>query len=838
MHTQAYLDRTPKDHAGRVEKLYDLGMSYHKRYCRIGDIEDLETSIQRWQEALNILPDEHPDQADLLSILGIGYQDRYKRMSTRADLDMAIQKYKEALDNTSPNHPYRAKPFDGLGEGYHARYNTTGAMVDLDIAIQYYQNALDATPKGNQKSNAQSNRTYRLGTGYLKVAIHYCQKAIDITPKDHPSQELQFHTLGRLYHDKYNKTKVLADLEIAIQQYQKAFDIVPENSPHCASRHCSFGFGYRQRYEKTGIAADLEKAIQQFQKGLDHSLSPPLDRLKSSKVLFTFYIEAKNWKSAYQAASAAVSLIPLLTSHSLEISDKQYLLTNVAGLASDAAAIALMADRTIYEAIQLLELGRGIIVGSASDLRADISHLHQKDQQLAERFIELRDHLNNSTRQTHQINHHQLPTGLTGPADQRYSTARELEQTIRAIRALPDFDRFLLTPSEDELKLAAVSGPIVFINVSDYRCDALIIEKHKLQALLLPHLHSNDVRARATTLGNLDELDMSLLEWLWNTIAEPVLNTLGFIEIFGDSWPRIWWIPTGPLTKFPIHAAGSRNSSVLDRVTSSYSASIRALVQSRQRRSKAKVVPEEGKAVFVGMERTPGCKRLPGVPKEIEMLSRLCGSTKFQVTRPQTHRSDVISALQDCRIFHFAGHGLTDQENPSNSSLILSDGLLAVASLFELNLHNHAPFLAYLSACGTGEIKQDSLTDEALHLISACQFAGFQHVIGTLWKVNDETCIETAAKTYEWMIRENMSDNSVAEGLHKASRQLRAQWLSESAARTAARVSERMAGTYNEDGPPTTEQARSSQGTARDPRTAELYEDPPLYWVPYVHFGI
>jgi CHAT domain-containing protein len=171
-------------------------------------------------------------------------------------------------------------------------------------------------------------------------------------------------------------------------------------------------------------------------------------------------------------------------------------------------------------------------------------------------------------------------------------------------------------------------GPIVVINVSDHRCDALIIEKHGFQALPLPRLQSNDVQARAVTLANPDVLDTSLLEWLWDTIAKPVLDTLGFTESPGDSWPRIWWIPTGPLAKFPIHAAGSSDSSVLDRVISSYSVSIRALVQSRQRRSKAKVL-EEGKAVFVGMERTPDHKHLPYVPKEIEMLSRLCKPTKL-----------------------------------------------------------------------------------------------------------------------------------------------------------------------------------------------------------------
>ena len=47
-----------------------------------------------------------------------------------------------------------------------------------------------------------------------------------------------------------------------------------------------------------------------------------------------------------------------------------------------------------------------------------------------------------------------------------------------------------------------------------------------------------------------------------------------------------------------------------------------------------------------------------------------------------------------------------------------------------------------------------------------------------------------------------------------------------------------MAAVRAEGGPAAMEQPRSSQATTRDPRTAKLYEDPPLYWVPYVHFGI
>jgi CHAT domain-containing protein len=179
------------------------------------------------------------------------------------------------------------------------------------------------------------------------------------------------------------------------------------------------------------------------------------------------------------------------------------------------------------------------------------------------------------------------------------------------------------------------------------------------------------------------------------------------------------------------------------------------------------------KAVLVGMEITPGQRQLHYVPEEIEKLSRLCRSMQLDVTIPQTHRDDVLSALQDCRIFHFAGYRLTHPLDPAKSSLILDDRSLSVASLFELNLHNRAPFLAYLSACGTGEIKHNNLIDKALHLISGCQLASFRHVIGTLWEVNNQSCVDAAAITYKWIKRGNMSDDSVAEGLHYASRHLR-----------------------------------------------------------------
>ncbi|KAH8887124.1 hypothetical protein GQ53DRAFT_768587 [Thozetella sp. PMI_491] len=54
-----------------------------------------------------------------------------------------------------------------------------------------------------------------------------------------------------------------------------------------------------------------------------------------------------------------------------------------------------------------------------------------------------------------------------------------------------------------------------------------------------------------------------------------------------QEWPHVWWIPTGPLRRFPLHAVGSYvtdglpATSVLDRVMSSYSLPIRSMIHSR-----------------------------------------------------------------------------------------------------------------------------------------------------------------------------------------------------------------------------------------------------------------
>lgn len=77
-----------------------------------------------------------------------------------------------------------------------------------------------------------------------------------------------------------------------------------------------------------------------------------------------------------------------------------------------------------------------------------------------------------------------------------------------------------------DLDLAAKRGPVVVIN-SNYRSDAFLITRGNIQVLPLPCI-SKELIEKKLAEGKLG--DLQTLEWLWETIAGPILDALGFTE--------------------------------------------------------------------------------------------------------------------------------------------------------------------------------------------------------------------------------------------------------------------------------------------------------------------
>ncbi|KAF3175042.1 hypothetical protein TWF788_008514 [Orbilia oligospora] len=626
--------------------------------------------------------------------------------------------------------------------------------------------------------------------------------------------------LGVMLGMRFKRTGSMDDLNRAVEAADKAVAATPQDHPDRAACLNNLGNWLGRRFDRTGSMDDLNRALSSYQEGWRCQTASPSIRITSARQAARILASQRDWEASSLLLEEAVALLPIVSPRSLDHTDKQSMLAEFSGLASMAAAISLEAGRDAYHILRLLELGRGVIASLLMDMREDISNLMQRHPNLASEFISLRDTLDSPVQRNPSIPTDNASSSWVLQTKMRHECDRKFSDLIATIRAQPGFDNFLLPPTEMELKYAACFGPVVIINISPYRCDAFIVERHRIQALKLPGLKLEDVQEHAQNLRSSSLVAIvPTLEWLWDVVCSPILDALDFKNPVSDNnWPHIWWIPTGPLSQFPLHAAGyheqKSTNTVLDRVMSSYALSVKALMHGRQHRVRSSAGFGVDQALLVAMKETPDLslnRILPFVESEVQVLEELYSSLQLKCVMPTLRKHDVLENLQRCKIFHFAGHGSSHPTEPSQSYLLLEDwktNPLTVGDIRDCRFQGNPPFLGYLSACLTGANEAKKLADEGVHLVSAFQLAGFRHVIGTLWEVSDEHCVEVARIFYETLRNEGMTDQAVCLGLHKAMRALRD-------------------GNIEKEG--TTRKLKLLGG--------EEYMTN-LFWVPYIHFGV
>lgn len=393
-------------------------------------------------------------------------------------------------------------------------------------------------------------------------------------------------------------------------------------------------------------------------------------------------------------------------------------------------------------------------------------------------------------------------------ADQRMSLAREWYELVDQVRRLPGFEDFLRPPRLDGLLPAVHGGPVVLVNVSRLRCDALIVREQGVENVDLPGLMEDEVNTRARdyliTLLNAEnaagalmlarkridqgdatraavvaydaakrshlaarlKMENNLAEvatWLWDAVAEPVMNALGHTTPVADP-PRVWWCPTGLLSLLPLHAAGHHDENdgrtVLDRVVSSYTPTLRALRETRNQTSTA-----ERRMLVVALPEAPGQAPLPAVTRERDLLVRLFADNHTLLEGSAATWAAVLSELAGHAWVHLSCHGDQDLTEPARGGVLLHDRLLTIG---EISAAEYGGEFAFLSACKTAT-GGFGLADEAITLAAALHYTGYRHVIGTLWSIYDTTAATVSESVYTSLTAGgSFNPAEAARALHQA----------------------------------------------------------------------
>jgi hypothetical protein len=629
----------------------------------------------------------------------------------------------------------------------------------------------------------------------LDELVRVGRDAVATIPADHPDRALFLTNLAAAL----SQTRA-ADLDEAIKMGREAVATIPADHPNRALYLTNLGGVLRMRLEQAASEADLDEAVSCYTAAARLDVAAPSVRVAAARSAASLL--GPDNEHAARLLETAVELLGEVAPRQLDRSDQQFVLSATQGLAAMAAAYALTCPRDdestrASTALRLLEQGRAVMLSQALDSRSDLSDLKAAHRELGRRYEELRDLLAQpaayglgtteiASRRAVDATAQQAGRSVADP----HVIAREFAAVTAQIRRLDGFTTFMLPPPLPELTRQAEGGPVVVYNVSPDRSDALILRSDGVTCARLERLRFDELidrindfyqeLAAATTAADRDdraraqEAILNTLVWLWKVAADPVLDRLGFTTrpAAESVWPRVWWAPGGLLGLLPVHAAGDHLASatggsrptVMDRVISSYTPTVRALGYARKH---ASARPPD-KALIVAMPTTPGVRgQLKNVVEEAQRVQRHFAYADMSVDGRATTPA-IIEQLRRCEIAHFACHGISDPADPSRSGLLLSDhdkDRLTVARLGHVKLERAQ--LAYLSACKTAFNPSADLRDESIDLASAFQLAGFPHVIGTLWPVDDKLSVTVANSFYQRLTTDGRLDTTrSAQALH------------------------------------------------------------------------
>jgi hypothetical protein len=626
----------------------------------------------------------------------------------------------------------------------------------------------------------------------IEEAIKYCRLLLDSNPPGGMSSCYASISLARLLKLAFDHTDDIEQLNESIGLFSAALKI-PAGQALCNDiigslisslfARDEFVLGTQSRHNPEALQATnktIQTVIEILHLAADNKFTSVHSRLTHSFRLAKSLRHLSHGEIGTNAVSAAYEKTMSLMQDSVILAPNlQFQHTHLVAMLEVENVPLDYASHLVNihqhgQAIAILERGRALLWSELRGLRTSIQHIAGVDPVLAERFTAI-------SRDLEKLTTSVLVTGGSevdgdgaengngvDPFGRLLMKQRKLleerDNIISQVRSLPGLQNFLMAPSFESLRSAASHGPVIIINHSEWRSDILIL-LHNAPPSLIPtsegfYKDANRLRddlLDAQKKRGLDSMEYdrtlaSILEDLYILVGRPVINRLQELNIPEQS--RVWWCPTSVFCSLPLHAMGPIPSNdgakryFSDLYIPSYTPTLCALIDSRNPSPQLQSSRKPSLLLVAQPDKT-----LPGVKGEISVIEELDIEVEGLILKGATTRA-VLQSLRRHELVHFACHGNLEIGKPFDASFKLYGGQrLKLLDIVNSRLP-HAEF-AFLSACHTAELTEESIADEGLHLTAALQYCGFRSVIGTTWAMADTDGRDLARRVYHSMLSGN-----------------------------------------------------------------------------------
>ena len=541
------------------------------RYTQTGQVKYLNEAII-WGDRAISFQSSCPSRASNAVMLGDALYARFEETYVPTDFDKAVSAYEIAIALETVGHPKRLSHLNILGRFLLEISVRKNSRQELDRAIDMHQEAVNGAAQDDRN---KPSYIFQLGRAYvarsnMTRSLEDLERAKDLMMKivdsvhDVSFRSSIFNNLALIYFHCFILNGSQVDLNQAIETSEKAI-LDPAQGPTLKAAHLlSLGNVLQQACIRTASPEHRLRALAAYEECLETLSAPPTIRITAACSAALLY-KSTNIQKECQLLKFAVEMLPMVSPRTLHRGEQQLRLSRLAGVATSAASASLETGGSVYEALQILEVGKAVTAHQLLDARSDITLLEEAHPNLAERFKYLRNIFDTDSEAGGDVDPFSGTENWALRARRQYDAATDFDAIIQQIRTQEGFERFLLGPLENELISIAASGPIVIFNVSQIRSDAILVTFNGLRSLRLPELKNEDIikygtlfrlaqeTIKTSNYANTTSKMKRALEWLWDVAVGPVLNELGFNQTpISTELPRIWWAANGLLNILPL----------------------------------------------------------------------------------------------------------------------------------------------------------------------------------------------------------------------------------------------------------------------------------------------
>ena len=655
------------------------------------------------------------------------------------DAAEALEAYREALEiwRALKDKRGEAETRNSMGLIFALLRDLGRAREEIGAALELFR-AL-----GNQPGEAYALNNLGLvavGAREFRQAIQYCTRAFDIlqTTSDRRGQAYALHTLG-------NAQAGLGDHQTAMKQYERSLSLKRELEDRWGEGYTlqAMAESHLARGESPAGRALLVEALS-----LRRAVHDRTGEIETLGVLADVQRKSGDLAGARTSIESAVDSIETVRSGLVSQDLRgsyfagrrdyyEFLVDVLMRMGSEEAALEaaerargrLLADRL---ADTLAGIRQGVDAGLAARLRAAQRGLNAQ----AARFQQI--------------------YGMRRTGDQVKAAEEELNRQIRRYRELqeevrsssPAYSALVEPPRMSAAQMRGLLGNdtalIQYFTGRDFGY-VWVVTARGIQSGRIPARKELERLRLNRWQGDVSALTAPLRKL---PVRRLVISADGPLEAL-------------PFASLPLPGSGEPLIARYE-VVGLPSASALALLRQGPR-------PQASKAIAVLADPVYSADD-PRVP-EGRILTGASGLPRLRFTRteaesiaalaPATVGLDLDASraflgklnLAEYRALHFGAHAVLDEARPELSGIVLSDGILRLHEIYNLNLRAR---LVTLSACGTA-LGANLPGEGLLSLTRAFLYAGSAAVLATLWDVDDQASSELMDRLYRHFLRERLS---------------------------------------------------------------------------------